>query len=555
MALSYKLTAINGGQDFIISFPVAGQGIHNISMQPSSLSAFDFVDNQAAITVFFPKESNDYYAETREFIFGWGFQCLNNTCNGYNSLTNSSFATSYGFQNIAGGVNRAYSANNGQILEYDATTDEWYIYPNMAAYEQHAWVWHGALWSGSETSILLLREGMSLSDWGQNSIFELFEGEFGLPEPSMEGIFPNQMKWDYVGNVGGFGQIGEAWGRLLTGATPEIEIDPFEPDPQPDPSPGGYTPPGGDNVPEPALPPVSVTDTGFVTLFNPSQSQLKNLANYLWSPAFSLESFKKMFADPMDCILSLKLLPCNVPNTQVRPVTVGNISTGINMAVAGTQFVNVDFGSIYLSRNTFSYLDWSPFTKVSLWLPFLGERQLDTNEVMGKNIRVKYHIDILSGDGVAFILVNGSVYCQFDCHCAVDVPISGQNTTNTMLGALSLVSQGTMAIASGGASMIGALPAAASTVAGMKPQVQHSGNMAGSSGILSVRYPVLIVSRPKICAPAKQSKYTGYPLYKTKKLINASGFTKIYEVHLDGIPCTDEEKDMLNDLLRKGVIL
>ena len=42
-----------------------------------------------------------------------------------------------------------------------------------------------------------------------------------------------------------------------------------------------------DPVPEPDLPSVSVTDSGLVTLFAPTESQLKALANYLWSDAFS----------------------------------------------------------------------------------------------------------------------------------------------------------------------------------------------------------------------------------------------------------------------------
>lgn len=342
---------------------------------------------------------------------------------------------------------------------------------------------------------------------------------------------------------------------LLQGATPDVGEDPFKPDPQPQPTIPQYTPPEGDDIPEPELPPLSVTDTGFVTLYNPSTAQLRNLANYMWSPAFSLEAFKKMFADPMDCILSLKILPCEIGVSGARNVAIGNVSTGVTLTVASSQFVRVDCGSVRLRRNTYSYLDWSPYTKVSIYLPFLGERQLDTNEVMDKTLQVVYHIDILTGDGVAYVLVDNNVMYQYDCHCAVDIPVSGQNTTSTMLGRLSLISQGTMAVASGGTSMIGALSSGASTVAGMKPQIQHSGNLSASSGLLSCHYPFLIVSRPKICAPANQNKYTGYPLFETMRLANVHGYTKIYECHVENIPCTEEEKNMIKSILKEGIIL
>lgn len=55
----------------------------------------------------------------------------------------------------------------------------------------------------------------------------------------------------------------------------------------------------------PSLPSLSAADTGFITLFNPSLAQLQQLAAYMWTGAFDVNAFKKIFADPMDCILGL----------------------------------------------------------------------------------------------------------------------------------------------------------------------------------------------------------------------------------------------------------
>ena len=71
----------------------------------------------------------------------------------------------------------------------------------------------------------------------------------------------------------------------------------------------------GDNIDIPSLPTLSAVDTGFITLFNPSAGELRSLANYMWSnPLFDLNAWKKIFADPMDAILGLSIVPVAVPN-------------------------------------------------------------------------------------------------------------------------------------------------------------------------------------------------------------------------------------------------
>ena len=62
----------------------------------------------------------------------------------------------------------------------------------------------------------------------------------------------------------------------------------------------------GDTIGVPQLPTTSAVATNFVSIFAPTVSQVQNLASYMWSSGFDLTTFKKLFADPMDCILGLK---------------------------------------------------------------------------------------------------------------------------------------------------------------------------------------------------------------------------------------------------------
>ena len=44
-----------------------------------------------------------------------------------------------------------------------------------------------------------------------------------------------------------------------------------------------------------------------------------------------------------------------------------------------------------------SYLDYAPYTKAEIFLPFIGFCPLNINDIMGKSVDITYNIDLLSG--------------------------------------------------------------------------------------------------------------------------------------------------------------
>lgn len=334
---------------------------------------------------------------------------------------------------------------------------------------------------------------------------------------------------------------------------------------------GGTQPPTGtyspssDPNPVPSLPSVSANDTGFITLFNPTSLQLKNLANYMWGSLFDVDTWKKIFADPMDCILGLSIVPVNVPTSGTDTVKVGNISTGVTMNKASTQFIELDCGTISITEYWKAYLDYSPYTKLNIYLPYIGSQELNIDDIQINTVGVKYHIDVLSGACVAFITAGGNVIAQYSGQCAISIPITSKDFTQTIIALGTLVAGGVVGVATGGlsapvtaASVAGGVTAAANTAANVatsKPTISKSGNMGGSNGLMGVQKPYLFITRPKQCAPKNQNKYTGYPSYISERMGNLSGFTQIQEIRLDGISCTDEERNEIMSLLRNGVII
>lgn len=351
--------------------------------------------------------------------------------------------------------------------------------------------------------------------------------------------------------------------------------DPFEP--------GGVAGGGGgggnfditsDSVDIPQLPSISASDAGFITLFNPTLAELRSLASYMWTGLFDVNNFRKIFADPMDCILGLSIVPVQVPSGSAQVVKVGNISTGVNMTTAASQYVEVDCGSITVNEYWGAYLDYEPFTKTEIYLPYIGTHAICTDDIMGKTVTIKYHVDILSGACTAYIKAGNNVLYEFIGQCSSSIPVTGNDWTNVINGVITIAASIGSMVATGGAaapSTAGAAARAAThkqlnaihetatiastAVNSLKPTVEKSGAMGGTGGMLAVQKPYIILTRPRQALPQSQNYFTGYPSFITEMLGSLSGFTVVESMHLSGIPGTNEEVVEIENLLMLGVIL
>ena len=344
--------------------------------------------------------------------------------------------------------------------------------------------------------------------------------------------------------------------QITVNGKPLIEEDPY--------SPGGGSGTGGgngnfdgtgDSIDFPNLPTLSAVSTGFISLFNPSVAQLLSLSNYMWSDAFSLDTFKRIFADPMECILGLSIVPVNVPSGGVAPVVVGNIPTDISMTKAASQYVTLDCGSLNVNEFWGAYLDYDPYTKAEIYLPYCGIHPLSVDDIMGKTVHVKYNIDILSGACCAMVKCGESVLYQFIGQCSSSIPITSSNWTNVINGVLSISGSIGSMVATGGASAPTSIGQIASTaVNSMKPNIAKSGSLSGTGGMMGVQTPYLILTRPRQALPTSQNTFTGYPAFITEQLKDLTGYTEIDSIHLENVPATESELSEIETLLKGGVI-
>lgn len=340
-----------------------------------------------------------------------------------------------------------------------------------------------------------------------------------------------------------------------------------------DSTPGGG---GGDfddtstDVDFPPLPNISVADAGFLTIFTPTLAQMQSLGNYMWTGAFDPTNFKKIVANPLDVFIGLSILPISVPSSTSKNIILGGIDTGIVMNVANQQFIDVDFGTLTIKTGTGdSYLDYSPYTKASIFLPYIGWRDLDIDEIMKKTLHLKYRVDIVTGGCVAFLKCGGSVLYEWSGQCSINIPLTSIDWSSTYSAVISAVGHITGTVAgvatSAGSgnplgiagSVIEGASALAGDVMSAKPQYPKSGSLGGPSGVIGHQQAYICLTRPRLQKPRYQSKYMGYPSFVTKKISDlvGTGFNAFSDIKLQGIGLLDSELSELESILKGGVYL
>ena len=346
---------------------------------------------------------------------------------------------------------------------------------------------------------------------------------------------------------------------------------------------GGFDYSGDDDIP-PSLPTLSAAQVGFVSLWNPSQQEMKDLASYLWTGTFDLTNFKKLFTDPMECILSVGIVPVTpTTGTATEIVFGGSSHSGVNAKPITSQFVTVDLGKVHINGQSASALDYSPYVKVSIFLPYCGTYALDADDVMDADIELEYHIDIYTGACVAYLTITKtnsdgstlhSTLYQFTGNCLASIPITGNDHSQFIqsmlfMGAAVAATVATSgagapaiegAAATGdvaGASAVNAVTAssAVNSVMSMKPNVLRSGNLSSTAGLLGKQRPCITVTWPNLCRPDTEYKLLGMPVHKSGTLSDFEGFTIVSAVHVENILCTEIEKQMIEQMLYKGVMV
>lgn len=307
---------------------------------------------------------------------------------------------------------------------------------------------------------------------------------------------------------------------------------------------------------------MSATASGLMSQYVMSEANLSAFANWLWNGGSIVDDLKHFFASPMEAIFSLGMLPFTPSDTTNYHVYVGALDAGVTGGLVGDTVEKIDCGTIDFAGYYGSALDFNPYTKIEIFLPYCGNFALNPDEVMGHTIGVKYYCDTVTGDCVAFIYDEERVLYQVKGNCFVQIPLAARDFTAqyaSAIGTVGTVAAGLAAsVASGGLTApvaVGMGTSVAANAMNAKAHVARAGGVSGMAGFMSIQTPYVIITVPNQCLPELQADHQGYPLFVTKRLGDFFGFTKVYEIHLDGLDCTDAEAKEIYDLLKGGVII
>lgn len=303
----------------------------------------------------------------------------------------------------------------------------------------------------------------------------------------------------------------------------------------------------------PSLPSSNMLANRMISCYGINNDGLNNLASFLWSDNF-VNSLKKLYDSPMQNIIDLSIMPIDYSVYESGAVKIGNVITDARGDLIDKQFYEIDLGSLECSEIWGSALDYAPYTRALLYLPFIGYVPIDVNKIMGTTISIKYHVDIVTGDCVAFVQSDNQLVLMRNGNMKTHIELSSSNNIERYKAFAQLVGATvTSSVSPISSAEVGL--SSALTVAMGKPIYETAGNFSSTSGLMSPRYAFIVYSRPNQCLPKKYKSFNGYPSFITSKLADLSGFTSVNQVHLEGINATDEELTEIEDLLKKGVIL
>lgn len=292
-----------------------------------------------------------------------------------------------------------------------------------------------------------------------------------------------------------------------------------------------------------------------------TENQLQQIGNKIWTGYFT-ELIDALNSSPIENIISVKAFPFEITGGTSKQIMLGNVEMGVNGNELPSNYspikvIKSDFEITPRFSGLLKWLNYSPFTNIQMFLPYVGIVNINPQLVMGKKCTLKYIYDVILGNCQACLYVkdvnNKSVEIgKWSGQLAIDIPITASNAVRMGVGHFT----GTLdAISS---FLHGDILGAIKDGIGVATQPFHSmtkGNPSSACDSFDMQNVYLIIDSPIYKYPAQFGHIYGFPCELYLHLNDLHGFVQCENVHIDGIPCMEEERVELLALLEEGVYL
>ena len=284
------------------------------------------------------------------------------------------------------------------------------------------------------------------------------------------------------------------------------------------------------------------------TTFKMTKDRLQQLGRFLWSSNI-FDNFSLICNNPIENIISCKSIPLSLDGS-TQKIILGNVDTGVNGDKVSNNFAKQNIGSITVTEKYHNFLDYSPYTNVIIYLPYVGFKELDTNLVMSKTLSISYTVDIITGGCLCQISSNNVKLYEFNGNMGIDIPITASNRAQVEAGYISSGIGIASSVASG--NIVGAVT---SLINSAESQYHYASTSSPNPMCVAStnRTCYVILDRPTYQTLKSFNHTRGKKCYLTKTINTLKGYT-ICDEHIDlsGIRATDTEKEELIKILSSG---
>jgi len=404
--------------------------------------------------------------------------------------------------------------------------------------------------------------------------------------------------WETGGNTSIYLPLG---GFDLTGSTsvdPDVNppLTPLYEDVQ-DPS---ALPPGS---PEMGLTAPTYNGVGmFASYFCTSYAGLLHLQQNLWTLSdnvlVELVESLRLFSDPIQAIVSLRMYPFNIyahvpgcvsSEVKLGKVTIAEANAGF-LKIPSNSTVTFDMGSFYIQGRYKNFLDLAPYTTMNLFIPFVGNIDLNINDFLNHTLRVQLTVDLTTGSCLAAVYADGILMVNATGQMGVDIPVTSADNAeissrifNAFIGMAinaggSFITQSIGGVNNSGVGNIHrAIAGAKEGLANVdtssvekfndtvvdslgdiflgKTSMDRVGSSSPGNSFYLPTYCFITISQPTFEKPANFDHTYGRPCHTSGQLASFTGFTKCNNVDVSNISALEYEKLSIKNLLESGVYL
>lgn len=258
--------------------------------------------------------------------------------------------------------------------------------------------------------------------------------------------------------------------------------------------------------------PPSEERVDFFTIYEPTNANMKKI-----NDAIFINAADGTTINVQQYFSSYKKFYCKIPVAGYKPLKGGRYDFGEQAPYVKEHTIIIDCGSVEIPEQYQSLLDYSPFSRLTIYLPFIGFQELDDKVVVGHTLKVQYVVDVLSGRCLAQLFVDStdlkSCFAEYGGTIAAD-EIFGTDNGYNYYGAYELMT--TMQL-----------------------------------GELSC----YVLIHTKLPLEGDIVNYKGLPTNEIVKVGDVTGFVKYSSIHVDGMTATDSEKSEIESLLLSGIFV